>query len=368
MKNYDVIVVGAGPAGSATAYYLAKAGKKVLLLEKFRLPRFKPCAGGISAKFLETLPFDVQKAVQATVTKVRYLYNLADQFEAPLASPIIMLNRQKFDHLLVEEAIKQGVCLFDKVIISDIKISDQKVTVITDKGEFTAPYLVGADGVHSQVARSANLCQDRKIGSAIELEIPNSDHDPSIAYFGFGQVAGGYAWIFPKTTYLSVGIGGKGSSLIKQELERWLKHHNLSAEGLRWYAHPLPLLKPGERIARGRVILVGDAAGLVDPLTGEGIRYAIRSGQIAASAMINGDVKSYSRRIYNEISYDFNYTYRFKRVFFRWPQLCYRYGVKNPVITRVLSQIISGDLTYKEAYWNLLKKLNPFSLFKRSKS
>src|SRR3989344_3804149 len=111
--KFDAIVVGAGPAGATAAYFLAKAGLKVLSLEKKKLPRFKPCGGGISHKFLRSLPFDASPAITGLVSRIKYFYKMADPFEVELGAELAMVNRPKFDFLIVEAAARLGAKVVD---------------------------------------------------------------------------------------------------------------------------------------------------------------------------------------------------------------------------------------------------------------
>jgi len=347
---FDVIIVGAGPAGAAAAYYLAKAGVKVLLLEKKKLPRFKPCAGGISSKFLASLPFEVSKSVKGKVSKIKYFYNLDDPFEVKLDITMAMLNREEFDYLLVQDAARLGAELIDNVQISEIKMGQDKIKILTDKGDFFGKFLIGADGVHSFVGRRVGLLNKRKIWSAFEVELEGLNHDVDTAFFGFGQLKQGYSWSFPKMDYSSVGIGGKGSKNFVTEFEKWLGFLGYKGrrKELKIYAHPIPEVEVGAKLHNDKVLLLGDAAGLVDPITGEGIRHAILSAQIATEVILTGKIDEYSRRIYKRISADFRYAYLMRWIFVNWPQFCYRIAVKDVGISRLLSCIFCGDLTYRE--------------------
>ncbi len=364
---YEVIVVGAGPAGSSAAYYLAKAGMKVLLLERSRLPRFKPCAGGISLKFLASLPFDVSRAIVGRISSVRYFYELDNPVEVKFDIQMGMLNRQKFDHLVAEAAAHFGAELIDSVRINEIKFNQSKIIILSDKGRFESKYLIGADGVHSFVGRAAGLLKNRKIWSAVEVELPGLKHDPNTAYISFGLSREGYAWSFPKNDYFSVGIGGRKEKNLVEKLRKWMDFLGCKTDQNRprIHAHPLPEAVPGDRIQDGSVLLVGDAAALVDPLTGEGIRYAIRSARIASAVILEGKLDQYSRRVFEEISSDFRSAFRAKWLFYRWPKFFYQLAVKNPVYSQALSQIFCGELSYRDAYRRLLNKsLNPFRLLR----
>ena len=154
---YDAIVVGAGPAGAASAYYLARAGLKTLLIEKMRLPRFKPCGGAVSLKFLLSLPFDVSGAIRGKISRLRYFYNNADPFEVELDSQLATVNRQEFDQAIARAAAQAGAELIDGLAVSGLAIESQAIKVLTGKGIFETKYLIGADGVYSRIGEWSGL-------------------------------------------------------------------------------------------------------------------------------------------------------------------------------------------------------------------
>ncbi len=168
---YDAIVVGAGPAGAVSAYYLAKSGLKVLLLEKMELPRFKPCGGGISQKFLAGLPFDLSAAVKGRVTRLRYLFNNSDPFEADMNFELAFVNRRDFDQALVSAAVAAGAELIDDLPVNGIDVREERIRVLTEKGSFETRYLIGADGVYTKIGTWTGLVRRRRIGAALEVEL-----------------------------------------------------------------------------------------------------------------------------------------------------------------------------------------------------
>jgi geranylgeranyl reductase family protein len=354
---YDVIIVGAGPAGATSAYELTRAGLKVLLLEKKNLPRFKPCGGGLSLKFLASLPFDLSKTVKGRVSRLRYLYDNSDPFEAEMEAQLAMVNRSDFDFAIVSAAVAAGAELKDGLEVSGIEEQADGINVKTNKGFFKTKYLVGADGVYTKIGAWSGLVKKRKIGSALEVELAGLDH-PQTALIGFGRVKEGYSWSFPKADHYSVGIGGRHGENLRQELDSWLDCLGYKGErNFKVYGHALPEAVVGARLQKGNILLVGDAAGLVNPLTGEGIRYAIQSGRIAASAIVANKVESYSRRIYEQIGGDLRFSYFIRAIFNAFPKLCYRYGVKNAAASRELSKAFCGDATFKDLFFKIGRKL-----------
>ena len=362
---YDVIIVGAGPAGGAAAYYLSKAGAKVLLLEKHKLPRFKSCAGGISAKFLASLPFDTTNALRGKVSQVRFSFNLLDPCDVALGEQMAMLNRAEFDYLIVKQAAALGAKVIDGVGISEMIINKNKVEIITDKGKFTANFLVGADGVHSQVAYNCGLRKSRSFWTAIDVEVPGLNNQLDKAYFGFGLVREGYAWVFPKSDSFSVGIGAKKERHLIKKLMQWLDFvgYKKSRSEIKFFAHAIPEPSSFGRLQKDNVLLVGDAAAVVDPLTGEGIRDAIRSAKIASDAIISGNIKNYTKAVFKEIITDFKYAYWLRWFLANYPEFTYRFGVKNKKAAQLIAKVFTGETSYGHVFRKVFAKaINPFAL------
>src|SRR3989338_925618 len=357
--KFDAIVVGAGPAGATAAYFLAKAGLNVLSLEKKKLPRFKPCGGGISHKFLRSLPFDASPAITGLVSRIKYFYKITDPFKVELGAQLAMLNRQKFDFLIVEEAVRSGAKLCDGIKLAGIDVKENGIAVTTETEKFEAKDLVGADGVFSQIAIWAGLRASRKFDLAREIELAEPKHALDTVYLGFGQVREGYAWSFPKFDGCSVGIGGSHGKELTVELDKWLVFlgYKPSEQKFKISGHPLPLPIIGAKLQKGRVLLAGDAAGLVNPLTGEGIRFALQSGKLAAEAIVSNNIDGYSREIYEKISSDFKYAYYLRALFAVLPGFCYRYGVKNHAASQFLAKVFCGDASFKDFFRRAVRKI-----------
>jgi geranylgeranyl reductase family protein len=350
---YDAIVVGAGPAGASAAYWLGQAGKCVLVLEKERLPRYKPCGGGMSRLVLERFPFDLSPVVEREIGRVRFRFRDEREVVADLAGqqPIVTVMRDRFDHLILRNAradVRDG----ERMV--SLRQNEAGVEVATHSGEtFRARYLVGADGANSRVARLAGLRRNKQLGMAIEVEVPASDglleEYTDTALFIFGTPPFGYLWIFPKAEHLSVGVGafeGRGSD-VKHILRQEMAKLGVEIDGAEQHGHPLPIYMRHELLHRGRVLLAGDAAGLMDPLMGEGVRHAVESGRIAAEAILGGNPPAYTRRVQREIGADFLWGLRWARAFYKHPWGCFELGVRNPRFVKAFVRLLAGQTTYR---------------------
>jgi geranylgeranyl reductase family protein len=291
VKRYDAIVVGAGPAGSTAAYRLASAGGEVLLLDRARFPRDKPCGGGVTGRAERLLPFSIEPVVEHVVSgvdmRLRYGKSLARGSGDPL---VYMTQRKRLDHFLVQKAVEAGSDFREGVKVSDLEVREDGVSA---EG-FQAEVLIGADGVNGVTARTLGLGGNRVVGVALEGNLPYAKMDRS-AYEGrlaleLGVVPGGYGWVFPKGEHANLGVGGweEEGPRLRDHLRRLCDAHGASfddLEELRGYR--LPLREPRSTLARGRALLVGDAAGLIDPISGDGMFEGFLSSQHASEAVLD---------------------------------------------------------------------------------
>jgi geranylgeranyl reductase family protein len=282
MGSYDAIVVGAGPAGSLTAYRLASAGASVLLLDKARFPRDKPCGGGVTIRALEQLPFGIDPVVEGVVDRfelrLRHRRSFSRRAPAPLA---LMTQRRHLDAYLAERAVAAGAEFRDGVKVANVRQDGVD-------GD-SARVVIGADGANGVTARSLGMRTDREHGVALEGNLANDAVDVGRyarrLVLEFGTVPGGYGWVFPKGDHVNFGVGGwedEGPRL-REHLARLCAAHGVDGARLTEVrGHRLPLRRQGSALAAGRVALVGDAAGLVDPLSGDGMYEAFLSANLAA--------------------------------------------------------------------------------------
>jgi geranylgeranyl reductase family protein len=369
--EWDAIVVGAGPGGASAAYGLAKAGLRVLLLEKEKMPRYKPCGGGLTAKVRDALDFDFAPAVEQTITQSSIAYG-AERMRTNVGIAWAVM-RDKFDALLAERAVRAGAELRDAQPVTQIAFDERGATVTTPGETLRAAFVVGADGVNGIVRRAAGLPPHRRMAVALEAEMQASsaalDEWRGAFHLDFGAIPWGYAWIFPKAEHLSVGIGyfmraGRNDDL-RAELARYIGSEPSlrGAKEMFSRGHRVPLGGQFARYHAPRALLVGDAAGLVDPFTAEGIYYAIRSGQIAAEELVCAfqrgafNLSEYTRRINVEINSDFRYAWALTQVFYRMPHLAYRILRKSVSVQNAVVETADGKLSYRRMILGGVKKL-----------
>jgi flavin-dependent dehydrogenase len=341
-----------------------------------------------------------------SVTRLRHSWKGRDFVSAPMETsdgqpaPVWMVQRPRFDRYLVSRAEANGATLVTGVKVGDISIPtnrDEPVAVqgIADRQgsssvTFRARTVVGADGAKGIVGARVGLRLGKRWGIAREAEIPftggtdeNQWHpqlEPHAAYLDYGTVPNGYAWIFPKQGFLSVGAGmllpkrpsskaeANVGHILRKAIDIILQSAGLNfsddaMNGPRIWAHPIPFWTGAEPLATpdGRVLLVGDAAGVVQPLFGEGIQYAVRTGAVAAQHIAQGTVaEGYTASVRELFADEFDAALRVGRVFHRAPYLSYRLGVKNPAGTRLVGRVMSGEASFAQMEHRIYERLkNP---------
>jgi geranylgeranyl reductase family protein len=292
-KKTDVVVVGAGPAGSILAYHLAKAGMDVVLLDKAKFPRGKTCGGGINVRTQKLIPFDLSPVIESTITAISFTCKFEAPFTRRSPDPLMFtVRRESFDEYLVRKAEEAGARFFGPNPFLALNPRDGFIEVETPAGVCSAAYVAGADGSQSAVAKKVGLMQEVTYMLAVHSEAPTSivpDWEPDLIHIDWGSIKRSYAYLFPKKYFLSMGAGGIDVPAAK------IKNYQRAFLATRWQreqAFPfsaagfmIPLRKNRNPIQKGRCLLLGDAAGLADPFSGEGILSAVRSAEVAASVL-----------------------------------------------------------------------------------
>ncbi|MGB5135315.1 MAG: FAD-dependent monooxygenase, partial [Prochlorococcaceae cyanobacterium] len=366
------------------------AGLRVAVLEKRRLPRHKPCGGGmpvpVQRELIDLVP---ESVIDTRVRRMRHSWCFEAAVEAAIDPPgtppgqsrgLWMVQRPRFDQALVQAAVAAGATLLEGHTFTALQPTAAGVELVVCRrpaGEaghanttLRARHVIGADGAAGAVAASVGLRTSPRVALAIELEVPHRWDPaapllrPDLLHLDYGVLPRGYAWVFPKADHLNIGAGlfhGRCRDLrrdpgararIRSAIDGYAAALGLEPArfaGLRAHAHPLPVWDGPEPLHSpdGRVLLVGDAAGLINPLFGDGLFHAIRSGRLAAEALLADDPLSHTARVHDLLASDFEAARRLAWIFYGIPGLTYRYGISRPGATAVAARLLGGEIPFR---------------------
>jgi geranylgeranyl reductase family protein len=359
-QSYGVIIVGAGPAGATLAYELAKRGIEVLVLEQEKIPRYKCCAGGVTSKAAKLLDFDISEAVEDVIYELSFTFKLGRPYLGQHSQPLIYtVMRDVFDHFLVKRAQQLGAVLIDGHKVTQIQVNADWVEISTTDNIFRSRLVVGADGVYSVVARELGMVRGMEYATGIESEIVVPEEEmakwKSRVQIDLGCIPGGYAWVFPKRNHLSVGAG----CLVSKARYLNRRHQKfLDSLGIGSYtiatssSHLIPTCTKGRFVWQDKALLLGDAAGFTDPLTGEGIYNAIQSAQLAApvieNSLLGGKVglQDYQQIVERKIMAELRIARTLSRNFVRFPRLAFGMFNKSGGMWRAVANLMLGEIDY----------------------
>lgn len=362
-SDFDVAVVGGGPAGCHAARRLAERGFTVLLAEALEHPRWKPCAGGVTAKALPYFSPALRRLVERFIYGAHISFGPHLELHVRSARPVGgMVHRESFDQKHFEEvAALEGVSAMAPCRALELGREDGNWRLTTTRGTFEARGLVGADGVKSVVRRvldgrgsSGDCRRSVAFEGEVRFERPRLTQD---AVFDFHDFPRGYGWVFPKADHYSIGgyvMRAKAPELrddyqsfrrdspwLRDTLEVRTKGYAVPFGGRRTMAHGPSLL------------LVGDAAEVTDPFTGEGIYYAFRTAELAAGAMSahlreGAPLDGYSRQVDSEIQRDLRWAARVGALLYRAPRIGFSLLAKNPRACLWWVQLLRGERNYRQ--------------------
>ena len=364
--HWDVVVVGAGPAGCAAAYDLAAAGRSVLLLDKRQFPRHKSCAGGLTVKAVKALRYSIDPVVRQTVGRVRL-----EAHDPPCANPrrikeprpYLRNDRTRRTGRLLPAEEPSSLARNSRPLptIRQIVRSESGVCLETSGRAYHARFLIGADGASGQVRRMCAQGPWFSQGFALEVEAAPRKTIPEFrdVIFDFAAIGGGYGWIFPKRDHLNVGlyVPAQAGTPTRDQLLRYVQQR-LGVDATGQVTGQYLGLGAAEFRAeylradlRDRVFLVGDAGGFVDALTGEGIYGALLSGQAAARAILF-ETRGHGSAVQAFATYleDYRQTLRFSSraaaAFYRQPARGFRL-MRLPFVRRTLVKTYTHGLNIK---------------------
>ena len=394
MTSYDVLIAGAGPAGCAAAYDLARAGKRVLLLDKRSFPRHKACACGLTRKTLKALRYSVEPVVERACHEIVLQQAASDRSQREIRvqtrSPICtMAVRERFDDFCLQQTLAAGAELrkIEGIVsIREIGSNGIEVDVSTVDGIETlaASIMIGADGSNGQTRRlaeglrtsgeatAAALPEEPQWysrGFALEVTVryaalpatlPGGDA-PYDLIFDFAPLPGGYGWLFPKGDHINIGVGAfapANETQLKAATRTLLAEYAQAKLGVSILTDSGLSKITGQYLGmggfayepRGRVLLAGDAAGLVDSLTGEGIHSAIVSGQAAAAAILaHADTvrhpnvaEEYAKRL-RPLQETLAFSHRAAQAFYKQPERGFRV-MRTPLLRSLVLKTYADGL------------------------
>ncbi|VEP18884.1 Geranylgeranyl reductase family protein [Hyella patelloides LEGE 07179] len=368
---YDCIVVGAGPAGTTAAYNLAKQGKSVVVIDKDSFPRHKPCGGGVSPAIAKWFDCDFSPVIKNTVSQVKYTWKFEDPVEIELKdiTPMWMVRRDEFDNFLLEQAIAKGAEFKGSTTVTGINLEGETWKISTNNGDLETAYLIAADGASGPMASWLGFSTAQKVMAAnLEVSAEVSERRQSLAYFDFGSLKNGFMWVFPKTDGYSFSAAfvrdKKGNPQeLKQQLTNFAQKFDVDLSSSQYTEYPMNLWQEDRSLHTNCAVIAGEAAGIVDPLIGEGIRPAIFTGMKAAEAVtqaLAGDssaLGNYSEVINQEWGSDLAKANNVAGMFYKFPKIAYKIGVKQPTAGQTIGKILCGELRYSDIAEKISKKL-----------
>jgi geranylgeranyl reductase family protein len=322
VDQLSIAIVGGGPSGALAAELLARGGRSVLLLDE-KLAWEKPCGGGVTYKALAKYPFLAEaQSLHNPVCQCELISPLGNHVRFHLQHPVAIFSRYALNALLLERARAAGAELREERVIR-ISGSDGDWQLATTHGEFRASHIIQAAGARNpfRAQFTAPLAPDDLMVTA-GYWIPGGS---SLMQIQFLAGISGYIWVFPRTDHDSVGIAAKMGEVstadLRRKLEQWLEQNGYRLENARFYSHILPALLRRTldtlALCGPGWALVGDSAGLVDPITGEGLYYALRSAELCAQALLEGRPAEYQTMVEGEILPELRLAARVSQRFYR---------------------------------------------------
>jgi geranylgeranyl reductase family protein len=368
LPDYDVVVVGTGPGGGIAAYELARTGFSVLILERNTLPRYKPCGGGVTTKALRLLDFDVSSIVERNVNQARIWCGSRRYVDVDGRDMGRMFMRSSLDEYIVRRAVQAGASLIETCTVKTIEVETGRSRVRSTCGDFHGRYVIGADGTDGVVSKALGAGPlDCGVAIEAEIEVAADCVEAERVLFDFGAVEAGYGYVFPKARHLSVGLYSMRPAVaqLRQKLDRYLVSGRIPpATRIRsCIGHRVPVGRLRDKLQAYGILLVGDAAGMADPVWGEGIYYALRSGQIAAEEVGRAlrDGKStpsrYPTILREQLGRNLFWARMVAAVLYRLPERGLVQLVRDERLSGMMMGVLRGDTNYREYVQAVLRGL-----------
>lgn len=329
MIIWDLVVVGGGPAGLSAAHAAARAGVRTLVVERATHPRYKTCGGGLIGTSLAEVAGRIEVPAHDQVDRVTVTRDGGRAFTRRHSGPLLaMVRREEFDDRLRAAAVAAGAEVREGVAVRAVEQDPAEVRLRMADGEVVrARTVIGADGSSGVTARHVGVTfRQVDLGLELELPVPPAEQDRwrGRVLLDWGPVPGSYAWVFPKDDRLTVGViaaRGEGERT-RAYLRDFVARLGLSGVTPEHDSGHLTRCRADDApLRRGRVLVAGDAAGLLEPWSREGISYALRSGRLAGAAVAGGDPAAYEREVHRQLVPAMRAGHRLLAVFERRPDV-----------------------------------------------
>ena len=368
-----VAILGGGPAGAFAAERLASAGLRVAVFDE-KLAWEKPCGGGLTYKAYSQYPFLIENSTPKRLVHQTVLgAPRGGEACLKLTDPMVIYSRLDLNRMLLERAERAGAQI-EKARVLKMTRQGAGWLLHTSGGHASADFCIVAMGARNPLREVGTELKPRDTMTALGYYVPGDQERIDIRFLPSLE---GYIWIFPRCGHLSVGICGKGepAAALRQRLERFMEERGISRKDGRFYSHLLPSLDSGSwqanRVAGDGWMAVGDSAGLVDPLTGEGLYYAIRSADLAARALLAevGDLAAklahYRALLRHDFAADLEFGSRLAKRFFVGRFLCgavtermVQLAGRSPRFSIIMQDLFAGRQPYAGLKRRLLQNLN----------
>ena len=370
MSKFDVAIIGGGLAGKSTAIHLLKKGYSTLILEKSSPNKSIPCAGGMAASVINYLPINVENAIETEIKRVHFTWNNEDPVYAELSgkSPFLIVNRKILDEILTKEINRFKATILFSLKVESLKLDINWLIQCENKEIFRAKYLVIADGSESFWASYLSLGPNKpNYANTTAINIKGlGNFEKNTVRFEFGSIKYGFAWAFPMHDSINIGLGSFiGDSKIKnRELCEYIVQ-SLGFENIEYKTNfkKLRIWNGLHNLHNERALVIGDAASLCDPFLAEGIRPSLISSYYASETIDKclssntNHLHEYSLLMKNNWSKSMIWGKRIAEVFYRFPKIGYRLGVKRKTAPQRIAQILSGEMNYSDIAGRVIQRL-----------
>jgi len=358
----EIAIVGGGPAGSLCGERLASHGFRVTIFDE-HLAWEKPCGGGLTHKAIEAYPFLIQGSQPKKIVRTAELISgSGHRARFDMSHPIVIYARKVLNGLLLDRATAAG-CTTMRSRVTSVDTDGARVRLTAGGEERESDFVVVAAGARNQLLPGTTALSAKDLEVTLGYFVPTEE---DIIKVKFLKQFEGYMWSFPRADHLSVGIcakmGQSPTHQLRRHLDDFVNEERIPMNGATFYSHVLP--SPQAQTIRGRRIvgtnwaMAGDAAACVDPITGEGLYYALRSGDLLAQALIEGQLQTYPERLRAAFSADLEFAANIAKKIFRGTFL-------GGAITTRMVQLLNCSPTFRDLIRDVFSGSQDYRTLKR---